>query len=92
MAQQVSHLRLVSSTSSALGTRSQKARLRAAVLRRLANDLEKTHDVEDEDGGWRICAVTMLLVNEEVEDLDEAEIDYVRSLRVPPTLLAGGAR
>jgi hypothetical protein len=85
------HLRLVSSTHSKLDASSRKLRARAAVLRRLANDLERSrHDEDDFDGSWRILAVTMLLVNGDPEELSRDEADYARALRVPGALAAGG--
>lgn len=86
----MTHLRLVTSKSSNL-SRSPIALVRAAILRRLPDDLERDSD-DDAEVAWRISAALMALINEEVDGLSHEEIAYLRSRGLlPPWLFAMSA-
>jgi hypothetical protein len=89
MAQTESHAPAVSSTK--LSTLSSKARTRATILHRLADDL-LIHDLDDTDGDTRLMAVVDVLLNGTSAELDREELEYLLRLDVPRALVAGDTR
>lgn len=78
-------------TCSQLPTLSSRARTRAAILRRLADDLD-VHDHDDLHGDFRLVAIVDVLLNGTEANLSRKEIDVLLRLDVPRVLVAGRTR